>query len=416
MEFGLFSQHHRPARSVADAYEEDLFEVVAADQLGYREAWISEHAFPAELFICKAAALTRSIRLGPGVRPLAIHHPLQVVTEANACDQLTRGRYQFGFGLGGQLGGPRKLEQRGLGDDSQRRARMWEAIGFIRQAWASAEPFDFEGAFWQGTGITVQPPPYQFPHPPIAISTGGSAETLEVAGREGFALLLGQNDDGRSVAEMLAGYSAAAAEAARLRPRDDVRLSRLVYVAERTDQAISDLRSAVGPQLESERELLRQHLESAAREGHEPGSDRFERDPVLRTGSRILAELGADDPKALTLEALAESGYYLVGDPDTVAGHVRRLFDATGGFGTLLLLAGRDLAARDGRLRSLRLFMEQVAPAVRDLRPPPTTPLAGAGVTGDGFQAEGGGQLFGTEPDAARKRRPGSAVEREPRP
>jgi hypothetical protein len=46
MEFGLFSQHHRPARSVADAYEEDLFEVVAADQLGYREAWISEHAFP----------------------------------------------------------------------------------------------------------------------------------------------------------------------------------------------------------------------------------------------------------------------------------------------------------------------------------------------------------------------------------
>jgi alkanesulfonate monooxygenase SsuD/methylene tetrahydromethanopterin reductase-like flavin-dependent oxidoreductase (luciferase family) len=215
---------------------------------------------------------------------------------------------------------------------------------------------------------------------------------------------------------MLAGYSAAAAEAARLRPRDDVRLSRLVYVAERTDQAISDLRSAVGPQLESERELLRQHLESAAREGHEPGSDRFERDPVLRTGSRILAELGADDPKALTLEALAESGYYLVGDPDTVAGHVRRLFDATGGFGTLLLLAGRDLAARDGRLRSLRLFMEQVAPAVRDLRPPPATPLAGAGVTGDGFQAEGGGQLFGTEPDAARKRRPGSAVEREPRP
>jgi hypothetical protein len=79
MEFGLFSQHHRPARSVADAYEEDLFEVVAADQLGYREAWISEHAFPAELFICKAGGLTRSIRLGPGVRPLAIHHPLQVV-------------------------------------------------------------------------------------------------------------------------------------------------------------------------------------------------------------------------------------------------------------------------------------------------------------------------------------------------
>ena len=77
---------------------------------------------------------------------------------------------------------------------------------------------------------------------------------------------------------------------------------------------------------------------------------------------------------------------------------------------------GRDMAARDCRLRSLRLFMEQVALAVRDLRPSPATPLAGAGVAGDGFQAEGGGQLFGTEPDAARKRRPGAAVEREPEP
>jgi hypothetical protein len=33
MEFGLFSQHHRPRRAVADAYEEDAFEIVTADQL-----------------------------------------------------------------------------------------------------------------------------------------------------------------------------------------------------------------------------------------------------------------------------------------------------------------------------------------------------------------------------------------------
>jgi hypothetical protein len=71
MEFGLFSQHHRPARSVADAYEEDLFEVVAADQLGYHEAWISEHAFPAELFICKAGGLTLNMeQVAPAVRDL----------------------------------------------------------------------------------------------------------------------------------------------------------------------------------------------------------------------------------------------------------------------------------------------------------------------------------------------------------
>src|SRR2546421_2913877 len=53
MEFGIFSQHHRPGRAVADAYDDDELELVAADRLGYREAWISEHAFPAELLICK---------------------------------------------------------------------------------------------------------------------------------------------------------------------------------------------------------------------------------------------------------------------------------------------------------------------------------------------------------------------------
>jgi alkanesulfonate monooxygenase SsuD/methylene tetrahydromethanopterin reductase-like flavin-dependent oxidoreductase (luciferase family) len=413
MDFGLFSQHHRPSRGVADAYEEDLVEVVTADQLGYREAWISEHAFPAELFISKAAGLTRSIRLGPGVRPLAIHHPLQVAIEANACDQLTRGRYQFGFGLGGPLGGPRKMEQRGLGDDTQRRARMWESIEFIRRAWTSSQPFDFEGTFWQGTGIKVEPPPFQLPHPPIAISTGGSRETLETAGREGFSLLLGSNDDAESVSEMLVHYSAAGARAGFPRPRDAVRLSRLVYVAPDTRQAIADLRATLGAQVESERELLRQQLERAARNGQAEQASGH--DSVLRTGRRVLAALGSDRPEAITLEALVECGYYLVGDPDTVSGHLRRLFGATGGFGTLLLLAGRDLGSREGRLRSLRLFMEQVAPGLRDLAPP-ATELAEAGVAGGGLQAERGGELFGTEPDAARKRGPGAAVEGQPRP
>src|SRR5207237_7599805 len=70
MDFGIFSQHHRPGRAVADAYDEDEFEVRTADALGHREVWISEHAFPAEPLICKLAARTEQIRLGPGVRPI----------------------------------------------------------------------------------------------------------------------------------------------------------------------------------------------------------------------------------------------------------------------------------------------------------------------------------------------------------
>jgi alkanesulfonate monooxygenase SsuD/methylene tetrahydromethanopterin reductase-like flavin-dependent oxidoreductase (luciferase family) len=71
MEFGLFCNNRRPERTLGDAWEEDIFEVVTADQLGFHEAWMSEHQAPAELIITKAAALTKQIRLGSAVRPVA---------------------------------------------------------------------------------------------------------------------------------------------------------------------------------------------------------------------------------------------------------------------------------------------------------------------------------------------------------
>ena len=70
MEFGLFSNGFRPHTTAAQTYDQDLAEIVHADRLGYRYAFISEHhgepvyidkidTLPVpELLICKAAALT----------------------------------------------------------------------------------------------------------------------------------------------------------------------------------------------------------------------------------------------------------------------------------------------------------------------------------------------------------------------
>ena len=46
MQFGLLSLDERPNRSLADAWEEDLREVIEADRLGFQEAWITEHFGP----------------------------------------------------------------------------------------------------------------------------------------------------------------------------------------------------------------------------------------------------------------------------------------------------------------------------------------------------------------------------------
>src|SRR5213594_3332838 len=73
MKIGLLTLTQRPTRGPGDAWEEDLREIIEADRLGVSEAWITEHFGPfrsnmlplADLFICKAAALTKQIRLGP---------------------------------------------------------------------------------------------------------------------------------------------------------------------------------------------------------------------------------------------------------------------------------------------------------------------------------------------------------------
>ena len=51
----------------------------------------------------------------------------------------------------------------------------------------------------------------------------------------------------------------------------------------------------------------------------------------------------------------------------TVARQLQEFYEASGGFGTLLLVTGKDWATREKRARSMRLFMEQVAPKLRHL-------------------------------------------------
>jgi hypothetical protein len=48
---------------------------------------------------------------------------------------------------------------------------------------------------------------------------------------------------------------------------------------------------------------------------------------------------------------------------------IKNLYDEIGGFGVLLLLAGKDWGTREQRERSMRLFMSDVAPRLAILDP-----------------------------------------------
>src|SRR6266702_7611132 len=74
---------HPPHRAFADGYERDVAQIVLADQLGFREAWVGEHlterwenAPAPDLLLAQALALTKTVRLGTGVTLLALHNPM----------------------------------------------------------------------------------------------------------------------------------------------------------------------------------------------------------------------------------------------------------------------------------------------------------------------------------------------------
>jgi len=344
MQIGLFSNGQRTNPVAKPSYDEDLFEVVLADKLGIQEAWISEHGtllgmqapdqLPcADLFICKAAALTKKIRMGPGVRPLPFFHPLQVATDCAVCDHLTSGRYMAGFGLGlGDGNG-----QRGpLPGD--RRLMMGEAIDLILTAWTAPDRFDWDGKIWQGKNWHIIPKPLTQPHMDVGIACSRTEGTLQLAAKKGFYPLMSWAPRQEVLANMVEIYLDTEGPSAKPPTRGEIRIARFVYVADTVAQARQDMAS-------------------------------FEIGMPVRQGrlDMFIPEGGNRDD--LTMEYMIDLGMFFCGDPNSVYDQIKALYNEVGGFGVFLLTGGKDWGSHEQRERSMRLFMGEVAPRLAELPP-----------------------------------------------
>ena len=352
VQFGLFSESgYRQDATTAQAYDEDLAEIVEADRLGFEEAWIAETnrvrantVTDANLLICKLAGITRRIRLGTGIRQLPLHHPVNVVREANICDHLTGGRYILGYG-GTRMQSLDQAFQRGLEyDASTTRAAVYESVELMLRCWAESEPFDFEGRFWRGRGIHVLPRPFTKPHTAVAAACSGSAETLELAATRGFIPLLSRgNDSPAEIRKRGDAYLRFAAAAGRAASRSMFRLTRFVHVGATDKQAREDVREGLSAALKQ-----RKHDNPAWLTYCTPW------DATLET---------------LSFEDMIDAGCYFIGDAKTVERNIRHYYEASGGFGVLLLYAGLPASPRDIRLAGFRRFAEDVAPLLAPLDP-----------------------------------------------
>jgi len=339
VEFGLFSNGRRPGRSLGKAWDLDIGEIVAADALGFKEAWISEHYAPSELVICKAAALTKSIMLGTGVRLLPYGHPFQIATEANAVDQLTGGRYLFGIGSGfwkDQLGA------RGV-DPAKIRDMMETSLDILEKLLNGSAPFDHNGPYWKGTNMALQIPSVQKPHPPMAIAVNNTPDTAKLAGRHGFGVVT--SDFIPAARVRMFGDALVEGLLASGRPpsRRGLRACRVVYVAATDAEARDDMRTSFTKRIAWDIANAPHHQE--------------DRTPPGGT---------LDD---ITFDYLADTDNIIVGSSQSVTEKLISFYEQAGGFGVLNLHTGRDYATPDKLVQSMTMFMREVAPTLRELGP-----------------------------------------------
>jgi alkanesulfonate monooxygenase SsuD/methylene tetrahydromethanopterin reductase-like flavin-dependent oxidoreductase (luciferase family) len=198
MRFGVFYELQLP-RPWNKGDEHTLFhqalnQVALADRLGFDYAWEVEHHFldeyshssAPEVFLAAAAARTKSIRLGHGIRQVIpnYNHPARTAECLATLDIISNGRVDFGIGEGAtrmELGGfniPAK----------EKRAMALEAAEQVANMMV-LEPYPgFQGKYFTMPCRNVVPKPVQAPHPPIWMACT-NRDTIKIAAQNGVGAL-----------------------------------------------------------------------------------------------------------------------------------------------------------------------------------------------------------------------------------
>lgn len=196
MDFGvtLAFNHGTPVDFIGDAGP-------AIEDLGFHSLWVPEHVlffpeyasrypyaddgripgnpvgvldpFSALTFV---AARTERLRLGTGICLVPQRQPVYTAKMVADLDFLSRGRVDFGIGIGWL-----EEEFRALGADFKRRAqRCREYIEVMKVLW-SQDPASFAGDSIEVSRAHFNPKPVQTPHPPIFVGGESDAALARVA-------------------------------------------------------------------------------------------------------------------------------------------------------------------------------------------------------------------------------------------
>ncbi|MFN8557543.1 MAG: LLM class flavin-dependent oxidoreductase [Dehalococcoidia bacterium] len=335
--FGMFDWIDRRAAPLHQIYEERLQlleEADAGDLFCYHLA--EHHATPLGtapspgVFLAAAAQRTRRIRLGPLVYLLPLYHPLRLIEEVCMLDHLSGGRLELGVGRGVS---PYELGYHGV-DVSLSREIFSEALAVLI-AGLTSDRLNHVGEYYRFDDVPIEMQPLQRPYPPLWYATT-NLESVPWAAAQGLNLVgLGPAAAVRPNVDLYRRtWQEFQTEPGRLNghvtaPR--VGINRQIVIADRDDEALAIARAAHERWTASFLALWHAH-----------GDNRYD------TFGNFDAALRAET--------------IIAGSPDRVREQLARLIAVSGCDYVILAFAWGSMTHSQS-LRSLRLFMREVAPA-----------------------------------------------------
>ena len=345
-------------------YQEYIDQLVYADELGFDGMVLNEHhqnvygLMPSPNMI--AAALSQRTQHGKIVvlgNLLPMHlNPMRIAEEYAMLDCMSGGRIVAGFAVGG---GPEAFNY----DVPSPRARrqFWEAIDLIAKTWTEDGPFVHEGPEYPLRYVNAWPRPEQTPHPPVWVPGARSRETMENAAQRGYAYFLSSRSHGDQTRQAAQAYAATMAKYDRTYTPFDFGILLSVYVSETDEQAKIESQEGIWYFL---RNCLKGHLRTKGRTlTWGPGVPSTS--PESWRGFLEHWQFGADQlGDTRDWEDLDRRASIIVGSPETVRSKLLALVERAQ-TGNLLIQFHFGNMSDELARKSMRLFAEQVAPALR---------------------------------------------------
>jgi limonene 1,2-monooxygenase len=360
LRFGYFiAPFHRAGINPTLALHRDLEFIEHLDALGYDEVWIGEHHSAGseiisspEVFIAAAAARAKRITFGTGVISLSYHNPLWAADRLMLLDHLTHGRIIGGVGPGSL---PTDSAMIGLNPTDTR--ELLETNLDIMVRLLAGETVSAKTPTHELFDAKLQLAPYSDGGIPLSVAAVASPTGARLAGKHGIGLL----SVGATLSE--AGFDA-------LAHHWNIAEERAAAFGTTIDRSNWSL---VGPFHVAETDA---QARAEVRYGIESWFNYFQ-----KVAAFPQMTMPGDSIDGM-IDAINDLGAGVIGTPERARAQVQRLWDQSGGFGSMLQMAA-DWANPAATRRSAELFAEQVMPHFQGQAQPTLDAAARAGQVRD---------------------------------